>query len=368
MNTGFRHLLIFVLAFRFLLPAGAQEVWPGDVNNNGIVNGVDLLYLGLAYNSEGPERTNGDTEWQAQPITAFWPQSFPNGLNYAYADGDGDGSIDDDDKDAIEENFSLTHGTVTPDVYANAAPGAAPRIFLEPGATVVQEGAQVSVGISIGDLSMPVNNFYGIAFKLSFDAELLADDDGIEYAGELNSWIAAGDGEIEELFMPDETTGTAELAVTRTNQQAAPAGSGRIGAFSIIIEDIIVGLSVDTFNIRIDSVLLLDHELGAIPLVPDSAMIIIARDPKAVSATSATDGTQLQLFPNPGKGPFFLRSGQPLSGFSLHDKLGRRMPVAVSQKTPGLYQVQATGAPPGLYFLTGCSPEGCFSKKMLIQP
>jgi len=368
MKINLRLSLIIASIFN-CLPGTAQEMWPGDVNNNGVVNGVDLLYLGLAYNSEGPERANGNTGWQGQAITGLWAQSFPGGLNYAYADGDGDGTIDDDDRDAIEENFALTHGTITPDAYANAAPGTAPRIFLEPDAAVVQEGAMLNVNLILGDSGMPATNFYGIAFKLSYDAELLSDDDGIEYEPGANSWIAAGDVEIEELFIPNEAAGTAELAITRTNQQVVPSGSGSIGAFSIIIEDIIVGLEMDTLNIRIDSVLLLDNELRAFPVVPDSTMIIIAKDTNLVSAAStAGQGIQLALFPNPSKGSFSLRSGQPLSGLTLCDQLGRQMLILPEKRGPGLYHIQTAGLPPGMYFLAGQSPKGRFSRKIIIHP
>ncbi len=368
MKVFFRLSLIITLALGFFSQAKAQEMWPGDVNNNGVVNGVDLLYLGLAYNSEGPERTDGDTDWQAQPITAFWPQSFPNGLNYAYADADGDGEISDNDRGAVEDNFGLTHGTVTPDTYANAAPGTAPRIFLEPDVAIVQEGAMVNVALILGDADMPIENFYGIAFKLSYDTELLAGDDGLEYEDAENSWIAAGNGEIEELFISNEDAGTAELAITRTNQQPVSEGSGTIGSFSIIIEDIIVGLSIDTVRIRIDSVLLFDSELRARPLVPDSTEIIVAKDPRLVSTSTVDEPLQLSVFPNPGKGSFFLRSNRELSKLALFSQLGNQVPIVVARKKTGLLHIRAPEAPPGLYILAGQSAGQRFSQKIIIHP
>ena len=36
----------------------SQTIWPGDVNNNGIVNGVDQLYIGVAYGSNVSDVTN----------------------------------------------------------------------------------------------------------------------------------------------------------------------------------------------------------------------------------------------------------------------------------------------------------------------
>ncbi len=82
--------LLFTIAFQ---PLSAQEVWPGDANNNGIANAVDALYIGVAYGTEGPERDDATTDWEAQPFE-LWGAAFPDGTNYGYADADGDGEID----------------------------------------------------------------------------------------------------------------------------------------------------------------------------------------------------------------------------------------------------------------------------------
>ena len=62
----------------------AQLVWPGDVNNNGIVNEVDLLTLGKAFGAAGPSRGETNLIWQGEEIIEQWEGTFPNGLNYAF--------------------------------------------------------------------------------------------------------------------------------------------------------------------------------------------------------------------------------------------------------------------------------------------
>ena len=49
--------------------------WPGDANNNGIVNHFDLLYVGRAFGQTGPIDTfNGSFVPDTLP---FWTQLFP---------------------------------------------------------------------------------------------------------------------------------------------------------------------------------------------------------------------------------------------------------------------------------------------------
>ena len=73
-------------------------MWPGDANNNGITNGVDLLYIGAGYNETGPIRSNASTLWQEQVIDSLWAADYAdNAVNLAHGDCNGDGVINNDD-------------------------------------------------------------------------------------------------------------------------------------------------------------------------------------------------------------------------------------------------------------------------------
>ena len=90
-----RFLFVIVLVFAsFFSPLVGQEVWPGDINNNGTVNNVDLLYWGIAQGSAGLPRDEEGTDWGAYSIDDLWGQTFSNGLDYAYADCDGNGFVE----------------------------------------------------------------------------------------------------------------------------------------------------------------------------------------------------------------------------------------------------------------------------------
>ena len=59
-------------------------VWPGDTNNDGIVNQVDVLPLGLFWASTGPARSDASMTWIGQPASPWTPE------NSTYADANGD--------------------------------------------------------------------------------------------------------------------------------------------------------------------------------------------------------------------------------------------------------------------------------------
>ncbi len=364
-----KKIILFWLSLSALLPpAGAQSVWPGDVNDNGIVNTADLLYLGVAFGATGPERAVQGTDWEPFPLPSAWPQDFPNGLNFAYADCNGDGLVDEDDiDDAIEDNFGLLHGVLTGDGYTAAAPGTGPRLRLAPSATLVEEGAVITVDLELGSPAMPVEQFYGISFLYSYEPELLAGDDGLDFEDETEgSWITDNEDELAVLQIDDEDNATGEIGITRTNQLPV-SGFGKIASFSIVIEDIIVGLTVDTFRMRIDSILLFDGQGGVMPAVTDTLEIIVARDTALVTSLDQdrTPGP-VTLYPNPAPGRFILESDAPVEHLQLLDAAGRTAPLVIERRRAGRYHLFAPQAAPGFYLLSGRRLGRPFAQKVII--
>lgn len=336
----------------------AQNVWPGDANNNGIVNAVDALYIGLAYNATGPERADATTNWEPQSFT-LWTESFQDGTNFGYADCDGDGQIEDDDiENAIIPNFGLTHGTQSPDLYQNAAPGSgAPALQLVPSATLVEQGAQVDISLNLGSPDAPITDFYGIAFTLSYDAGLVEPVTGFTYDDVDDTFADADLTGVEDLFVKDEISGKAEFALTRINQQSI-SGSGAIASFSIIIEDIIVGLNVDTLNITIDSVLLINSSFKGIPVVPDTAQIVIARDTNLVSTRTFAAPLPLRVFPNPARQSCRVALPQDIAHLGIYNCLGQLLWSAGPMPGQRHLEIPLIALPSGLYHIRAKDQEG----------
>jgi hypothetical protein len=99
-----------------LVPCGTSEVtltigvcvWPGDANNDGIANAVDVLPLGLYYNETGPPRTSQGCFWECKIATEWTPNP-----NVTYADCNGDGIVNAADVLCIGLNYNKTHTFTT---------------------------------------------------------------------------------------------------------------------------------------------------------------------------------------------------------------------------------------------------------------
>ena len=90
-------------------------VWPGDANNDGTVNQVDLLPIGVFWNQSGYARTGytSPVAWESQ-ICLPWSQD----ARATYADATGDGLVGPDDVLVIGLNWNRSHdvakGSSTP--------------------------------------------------------------------------------------------------------------------------------------------------------------------------------------------------------------------------------------------------------------
>ncbi|MDG1765960.1 MAG: T9SS type A sorting domain-containing protein, partial [Flavobacteriales bacterium] len=83
------------------------EVWPGDLNHDGVVSVADILPIGYFYDITGPERPNASLAWQGQNCPIWGTGSgFPgDGFYRVFADGNGDGVVNLADQVAVGFNI-----------------------------------------------------------------------------------------------------------------------------------------------------------------------------------------------------------------------------------------------------------------------
>ncbi|MEL6133474.1 MAG: hypothetical protein AAFR59_08945, partial [Bacteroidota bacterium] len=143
-----------------------DSVWPGDANDDGIANNLDVLTLGQTSGATGPLRPNASLNWIAQPAPD-WTQSLPSGVNYKHSDTDGNGIVNFDDTLAIFQNYGLMHNRMAPTAQSG------PNIFTSILEDSIQVGDTLDFTIHLGEDTLPVNNFYGVAFSMDFDTALV---------------------------------------------------------------------------------------------------------------------------------------------------------------------------------------------------
>jgi hypothetical protein len=85
------------------------SVWPGDNNNDGIVDTLDIYALVYYWFRTGTARDSIDYGWSAHSRQAWIPE------NATYADADGSGRVDIQDAIPVLLNWGKTHPTTNVD-------------------------------------------------------------------------------------------------------------------------------------------------------------------------------------------------------------------------------------------------------------
>lgn len=331
-----------------------QQVWPGDINNNGIVNNIDVLYWAVAKDATGNSRMSPTSNWVGQDLPAAWDLNFPEGLNYAYADCDGDGDVDDDDKTIIENNLGQVHGIVIPDQYANGVEGADPPLLLAPNTTVVPAGGTLEAELSLGTETDSISNFYGIAFTVTYDPDVVGNR-GNDFTLDIldDTWMnGMGDDKVIKFLNNDRDNGIAQIAIVRKNQVPV-SGLGKVGTFSIVMEDIVVGLS----SINATDIKMVDLDLLDSPIVPSEVTFSVDSTTTTVRPITRKG---IKLYPNPASGQEITleleSTEEGIRLIQLFDTNGR----LISSKT-----FDTMGAKQALYI--GDLPSGIYTFKVITD-
>ena len=362
----------------------AQIVWPGDVDNNGIVNNEDLLYIGIAYDFSGPPRgVSPDSMWQGYSFTEWGIQFSDTGLDYAYADCNGDGTINDLDFEVAINNFYLTHGTVSPNNYVPGVSGVHPELFFSPLSNLpVFEGGQIFFPISLGTPSQPATDFYGISFTIEFDSLVIDPFSAFFFpidftggGGGTMTWISASGepylfgGNIPVIGTP----GTLDVMVVKTDGTPIPEGSGVIGIVSAIIEENVVSLIAPGSNsveslLQISNIRFINENLENTPIVNDTLEITILEYNTTLLSTTDVLSNEISLYPNPAQDRIYIQTPDlKVEQLTLVDQSGKvivRKDVVFQGET---IEISTSEIPSGFYFVKLLTNKGMAIKKVSIR-
>jgi hypothetical protein len=94
------------LSFQECIYTVLPSVYPGDTDNNGVVNEFDILPLATYFYQTGPQRCTAGYGWLPSPFDFLWVSNSAA----TYADANGDGIIDESDLFGIALNWGKSHG------------------------------------------------------------------------------------------------------------------------------------------------------------------------------------------------------------------------------------------------------------------
>ena len=204
---------------------GADCVWSGDTNNDGIVSLGDLLpigrYLGNVQPSDGPLTTES---WYGKKAS-----EWDNVPALKYVNTNGDRFITDADTVAVRKHLGKTHGIIAKDIPIQNF-----TVKLK-GNSTVKPGEAVNLDVFIGDKSKPAIDLYGFTLSLPFNNQLF-DLSKSSLTFDSRSWVAYN-SPVFSLTNNNNERGVMEAAYTRTSGKSAD-GFGKVGTARIIVIDI----------------------------------------------------------------------------------------------------------------------------------
>ena len=376
-------VLFFILS-SWNLSYAQQDVWPGDVDNNGIVDNIDMLYIGIAQGAVGPPRATIDSVWMEFSATS-WGISFPDtNLDYAYADCNGDGVVDDLDFNVVLLNLYQVHGSVTSTVFVPGNPGTNPELFFVPNNTLpIFETGDFVLPIHLGTAVQPATDFYGISFTIKFDPLVINPSTIIFFpfdffgTSALETWIStSGDffANSQDLSMLNPDPGTLEITIVKTDGNPISEGHGVIGTFFGIIEENVVNLINPNGNsvnsvLEIQDVRYINENLENTPTVYDTTeIIIIELDTTLLNNTTELLSDEITLYPNPADDLIFIQTPDiEVEQVIIMNQAGKVMYQRANIIQEETIEISTSHIPSGFYFVKLLTDKGLAVKKISIR-
>jgi hypothetical protein len=262
------------------------NVWPGDANNDGIADNLDVLELGLHFSQTGAPRMPISDFWQPY-FANNWAGTITNGKNLNHSDCNGDGVINDDDTLAIYYNYSLTH------MFKPTQTATNPQLSIVPDQAMVAKGSWGTASVYLGDITSPVTNVNGIAFTIDFDNTLIEPNSiWIEYQ---NSFIDAGQNlRFRKLDFVNSKLFTASTHTLSNNV----SGAGKIATLHY---QILSSLATDqTLTIGLSQVNQSDVNGAIVPLTSGSGTLVAIGASVGVKEIGLSGNVSIS--PNPTNG------------------------------------------------------------------
>lgn len=358
-------VFFFVMSVFNCLRSQVLEVYPGDANNNGVVNNVDFLYLGLAYNYIGPERdpvAGNGLPFLPLPATP-WQYEFFNGVNFAHADCNGDGLVNYFyDAFPLYVNYGqMRPDSVVADVFPPGLAGIDPAVHFDKSALPdeVNGGQQFNLPILLGDAQHPVEDLYGIAFSVFVDPAYVDADDVNFNFNEL-SWANPDN---DRVFLYKKVSGERiDVAWVRTDHNQRD-GFGRIGTADFIIIIDVIGVQQD-FMMRIDSVKMIDKFGNQTAVAGDTVIIHMNSDGQPTSVDDAPSAS-LRVQPNPVEHRLHVEYVDMIDQITLVNAMGQ--PVVREQISSNQAEIALPSLPSGIYLLEIRTASGLYVQKIQIQ-
>ncbi len=313
-----------------------EHVWPGDANDDLVVNNYDLIPIGLYYGLTGTPRDTTTNVWGPH-VCADWDTIQANGINVKYADCNGDGTINADDTVAITLNYGLHHPLDAPRQAGERASGTVP-LTIVPDSSSYHAGSLVHVSVLLGTSGNPATNIYGLGYTISFDNSLV--EPGTLTFNYANSFLGTKGTNALTLTHIGSDVETAIVGTDHSNKN----GNGKIGDlyFTITASSSQLGLSINSYEAT-------DAEGNQIALATGISQLALADN-------------KISIYPNPTTGAITIISEKTIDEIKVTNVLGQ----LVYEAQPNQSNINFELKDAGIYFIAITSNNETGTQKIIV--
>jgi hypothetical protein len=342
--------------------ASVDTVWPGDADNNKLVDNRDLLTIGLGYDSTGPVRVVTGNLWQAD-LATDWAHDFTiylPAVNFVHADCDGNGVINADDTTAMALNWGDTHAKTNnlPGPWRSGISGMTIQLSQD----TIYNNDTLITNIFLGDSATPVNGIYGLAFTFNYDP--LVVDSNYSMFNFISSQLWSSTNSIN--FNRNLSTGQVKAAITGIDHMPR-SGYGQIATFRCIITtDNINGKNYSYYNNLnyISDITAIDQFGNHIPLnagIDSNKVGFFLNGIRDISRA-----TKVNVYPNPAADQVRITSTSAMTDIRIIDIIGNEiLTISADNKQSATLDISHLAA--GVYTVHVSSQTGVGTAKLIIS-
>lgn len=314
-------------------------VWPGDTDDNTVVDNMDVLPIALAFGDIGLPRPNATTNWQGQSAPD-WNTALPGLPDHKHLDADGDGQITNNDVNVVAANYGQNY------LRSNNFTSLTGNIPFYADSVSANEGANVSVPIRLGKLTELADSVYAIAFTVEYSPILVQAGSTSVTVG--NSWLG---NDLIQLYHEHAGIGRLDVVVGRKDHQPI-TGFGEVITFHTTIIEDVLRLNPDSFvcmPIELTNVRLIDHQ-NTTKGTKNMAGEVCIRVATGITAPNPL-ASSISVYPNPTDNLCTLISNDAaMQKLDIYDALGRLVDSRAATH-PQQWQLSLAHLPTGCYQL-----------------
>lgn len=303
-------------------------VWPGDTDNNGIVNNLDLLNIGPYLDTEGSKRALLIDYWDGFSSPS-WLTTTPQSLNIKYMDCNGSGKIKPDDFNAVKNNFFSTNSKYSTWGGFNVK---GDLLTFGPLSDSLKGGEEFSIDL---EFSKNVStSLFGMGYSIEYDTTFLTLKESLL----TSKWI---DKKINPAQVSATEKGKIHFGVVKTKGNNSEVSNVLLGRLKFVVRPDFKGDY--TTLLKFSNYQKIDMT-GKISELTSSDASLVVSNPNDDEEPDLKN--TFLLYPNPTIEFVFIRSDKKYKLAELFDVMGRQFNFKVSENS-----FRVTDLPTGAYIV-----------------